>query len=78
MIQNPILKGFCPDPSIVRAGDAYYIAVSTFEWWPGVKLISLERSAELDADRGGAYEKKPAGYDRRPDVRRGMGAVPEL
>lgn len=39
MIQNPILKGFCPDPSIVRAGDAYYIAVSTFEWWPGVKLF---------------------------------------
>lgn len=39
MIQNPILKGFCPDPSIVRAGEAYYIAVSTFEWWPGVKLF---------------------------------------
>ena len=72
MIQNPILKGFCPDPSIVRAGDAYYIAVS------GSEAVSLERSAELDADRGGAYEKKPAGYDRRPDVRRGMGAVPEL
>lgn len=38
MIQNPILKGFCPDPSIVRAGDDYYIATSTFEWWPGVHL----------------------------------------
>ena len=39
MIQNPILKGFCPDPSIVWTGDDYYIAVSTFEWWPGVKLF---------------------------------------
>lgn len=39
MIQNPILRGFCPDPSIVRAGDDYYIATSTFEWWPGVKLF---------------------------------------
>lgn len=39
MIQNPILTGFCPDPSIIRAGDDYYIAVSTFEWWPGVKLF---------------------------------------
>lgn len=39
MIQNPILTGFCPDPSIVRAGDDYYIATSTFEWWPGVKLF---------------------------------------
>ena len=39
MIRNPILKGFCPDPSIVRAGDDYYIATSTFEWWPGVRLF---------------------------------------
>jgi len=39
MIQNPILRGFCPDPSIIRAGNDYYIAVSTFEWWPGVKLF---------------------------------------
>lgn len=39
MIENPILKGFCPDPSIVRAGEDYYIATSSFEWWPGVKLF---------------------------------------
>ena len=39
MIQNPILKGFCPDPSIIRVGQDYYIATSTFEWWPGVKLF---------------------------------------
>ena len=39
MIQNPILKGFCPDPSIVRAGEDYYVATSTFEWWPGVRLF---------------------------------------
>lgn len=39
MIHNPILRGFCPDPSIVRAGEDYYIATSTFEWWPGVKLF---------------------------------------
>jgi len=39
MIQNPILKGFCPDPSIIRVGEDYYIATSTFEWWPGVKIF---------------------------------------
>ena len=39
MIQNPVLRGFCPDPSIIRAGDDYYIAVSTFEWFPGVKIF---------------------------------------
>jgi xylan 1,4-beta-xylosidase len=37
-IQNPILPGFFPDPSICRAGDDYYIANSTFEWFPGVPL----------------------------------------
>lgn len=37
-IQNPILRGFNPDPSIVRAGDDYYIATSTFEWFPGVQI----------------------------------------
>ena len=37
-IKNPILRGFHPDPSIIRVGDDYYIATSTFEWWPGVRL----------------------------------------
>lgn len=37
-IVNPILKGFNPDPSIVRVDDIYYIATSTFEWWPGVQI----------------------------------------
>ena len=38
MIKNPILRGFHPDPSIVRVESDYYIATSTFEWWPGVKI----------------------------------------
>jgi xylan 1,4-beta-xylosidase len=37
-IQNPILKGFNPDPSILRLRDDYYIATSTFEWFPGVQI----------------------------------------
>ena len=37
-IHNPILRGFHPDPSIIRVGEDYYIATSTFEWWPGVRL----------------------------------------
>ncbi len=37
-IQNPILKGFNPDPSILRVCDDYYIATSTFEWFPGVQI----------------------------------------
>ena len=38
MIQNPILPGFNPDPSICRVGNDYYIATSTFEWYPGVQI----------------------------------------
>ncbi len=37
-IRNPILTGFNPDPSIVRVGDDYYVATSTFEWYPGVQI----------------------------------------
>lgn len=39
MIQNPILPGFNPDPSICRVGMDYYIATSTFEWYPGVQIF---------------------------------------
>lgn len=35
---NPILPGFNPDPSILRVGNDYYIATSTFEWYPGVQI----------------------------------------
>ena len=38
MIRNPVLPGFNPDPSIIRVGPDYYIAVSTFEWYPGVQI----------------------------------------
>lgn len=37
-IINPVLRGFNPDPSVVRVGDDYYIANSTFEWFPGVQI----------------------------------------
>ena len=37
-IENPILPGFNPDPSICRVGEDYYIATSTFEWFPGVQI----------------------------------------
>lgn len=43
MITNPILPGFHADPSICRVPgadgvDDYYIATSTFEWWPAVRI----------------------------------------
>ncbi|MDR1230648.1 MAG: glycoside hydrolase family 43 protein, partial [Spirochaetaceae bacterium] len=38
LISNPVLPGFHPDPSIVCVGDTFYLANSTFEWYPGVEL----------------------------------------
>ncbi|MFP3126570.1 glycoside hydrolase family 43 protein [Ectobacillus funiculus] len=38
MIQNPILPGCNPDPYFLRVEDDYYIATSTFEWFPGVQI----------------------------------------
>ncbi len=69
MIKNPILRGFHPDPSIVRVGRDYYIATSTFEWWPGIRLhhsidlsrweligYPLNRTSQLDLRGVGASQ----------------------
>lgn len=37
-LTNPIIPGFHPDPSALQVGEDYYIANSTFEWWPGVDI----------------------------------------
>jgi len=42
--RNPVLRGFNPDPSIVRVGEDYFVATSTFEWYPGVQI---HRSRDL-------------------------------
>ncbi|HVI99380.1 MAG TPA: glycoside hydrolase family 43 protein [Sphingomonas sp.] len=42
--RNPILAGFYPDPSITRAGDAYYLVNSTFAYFPGLPIF---RSTDL-------------------------------
>ena len=61
LVRNPFLPGFNPDPSILRVGDDYYVATSTFEWYPGVQIHHsrdlvhwrlltrpLRRAAQLD------------------------------
>ncbi|KAI0159249.1 beta-xylosidase [Pestalotiopsis sp. NC0098] len=47
-VLNPILPGFNPDPSILRVGDDYYIATSTFEWYPGVQIHHSKDLANWD------------------------------
>lgn len=38
-IQNPIIPGMAPDPSILRVGEDYYIATSTFHWKPAIQIF---------------------------------------
>lgn len=38
-IQNPILTGFYPDPSIVKVGSDYYLINSTFSYFPGIPVF---------------------------------------
>ena len=39
VIQNPILPGFYPDPSICRVGTDYYLVNSSFSYFPGVPIF---------------------------------------
>jgi xylan 1,4-beta-xylosidase len=61
MASNPIIAGFHPDPTICRVGEDYYIAVSSFEYFPAVPIFHsrdlvrwtqigniLDRESQLD------------------------------
>lgn len=61
MFKNPILPGFYPDPSVCRVGEDYYLATSSFEYFPGVPIFHsrdlvhwrqvgycLDRTTQLD------------------------------
>src|SRR5689334_7732889 len=57
-IQNPELAGFHPDPSILRVGSDYYIATSTFEWYPGVRLHHSTNLVDWTPLGGALNEKR--------------------
>lgn len=39
MTTEPIIPGFHPDPSICRVGSDYFLATSSFEYFPGVPIF---------------------------------------
>lgn len=62
---NPILKGFYPDPSICRVGEDFFIVNSTLEFFPGVPVFyskdllnwkqvghCISRSSQLKFEKG--------------------------
>jgi alpha-N-arabinofuranosidase len=59
---NPVVQGNAPDPSVIRVGSDYFLAVSTFEYLPG---IVIRHSTDLVNWRivGGAVTR-PAQYRR--------------
>jgi alpha-N-arabinofuranosidase len=63
---NPIIAGFYPDPTIVRAGNDFYAAMSSFVYFPGVPIFHstdlvnwtqigsiLDRPSQLNVDSAG-------------------------
>jgi xylan 1,4-beta-xylosidase len=39
LIANPVIAGMHPDPSVCRVGDDYFLACSSFEYFPGVPIF---------------------------------------
>jgi beta-xylosidase len=39
MTSNPVIPGFHPDPSVCRVGGDYFLACSSFEYFPGVPVF---------------------------------------
>lgn len=66
---NPVIAGFHPDPSVCRVGDEYFLAASSFTYWPGVPMFrsrdlvdwtqignALDRPSQLDLSRATPLE----------------------
>lgn len=47
-IKNPIISGMAPDPSVIRVGEDYYVATSTFHWTPGVPIYHSKDMANWE------------------------------
>lgn len=45
---NPVIRGFYPDPSICRVGDGFYLVNSSFEFFPGVPLFYSKNLAQWE------------------------------
>ena len=74
---NPLISGFNPDPSVVRVGDDYFLATSTFEYLPGIPIyrsrdfVEWERIGHVATRPGqlGVDEVPTAGGAWAPTIR---------
>ncbi len=66
---TPVIPGFFPDPTICRAGDDYYLATSSFEYFPGAPvfhsrdLVTWEQMGNILTLRSqfAAGDRRPSG-----------------
>ena len=61
--KNPVLRGFNADPSLCKVGEDFYLATSTFEWYPGVQI---HHSRDLE---NWALVSRPLGRADQLDMR---------
>ena len=47
-INNPIIPGFYPDPSVCRVGEDFYLVCSSFELSPGIPLFHSRNLADWE------------------------------
>ncbi|PKX89858.1 beta-xylosidase [Aspergillus novofumigatus IBT 16806] len=47
-VRNPIISGWNPDPSILRVGDEYFLATSSFEYWPSTPIYKSKDLANWE------------------------------
>lgn len=79
---RPIIPGFHPDPTICRVGEDYYLATSSFEYFPGAPIFHsrdlvtwrqigniLDRRSQFRLGNGGASTGIYAGTLRNHDGR---------
>ncbi|API88708.1 hypothetical protein BKP56_05135 [Marinilactibacillus sp. 15R] len=67
MSTNPIIKGFSPDPCICKANGKYYLATSTFEWYPGVEIWESTNLVDWDLVKRPLVHEKHMNLTGIPD-----------
>lgn len=45
---TPVIPGFFPDPTICRVGDDFYLATSSFEYFPGAPIFHSRNLVQWD------------------------------
>lgn len=41
VVSNPIVRGFWPDPSVCRANGKFYLACSSFQYFPECRFLKV-------------------------------------